>query len=575
MSQSSYEKNDDNIIDGKYLSKPELKSRLIQMNMQLDKKDHKKEYYVDLYNKLVLQYERRMLIKSIIETDIIDNPTKILNKKRARDETENTPNFHDGSADKHPHFTGTSMELDDKRRNVSNINTESKLKEDMEYETLKTKSLNINSFMEKIEKGLKDYKTKFHNQVEGGASNLNQTSQDIQMEDANLLSFSKDTTQDRRPRAISNLTFARNSVDAGMFINDASNKELLQSINDNLNPVSAHDIQKKLHYAEDENEHSNVYKSSSDEESVIIPVRGHIEQPKKQPFISSHVVSISGKKQGTEPKRSLPGSSTNIRDILKKVDSIQQETFQKSSNSISPRPFIAESAKMASNTQLSKKFASDRSNPKVMMSNRELKAFKSISNKSIRSLVSQAGSQIVVNVRPTNISEFSKDENVVVAKSNNWVVCLKYIILGAGLILISYYFLNYLKQNEMLKFDLGQIDIAGNIQYIVPVLFITISALIMKKMMNARKMKKIADGDFQLVKNILKSNYANEEFPLGLFENNLIKDFSKNHKLSEDKYKKHVLPMLQQLRKKDSKIIEADVLIQGQSQKVWKLEDNN
>ena len=84
MSNQKDQESDCNLKDGKYLNKSELKNRLRKMDMDLDAKEHKKEYYSDLYNKLVQQYDRRIKIKSILDDDIIEEGGKSLEIKRNR-----------------------------------------------------------------------------------------------------------------------------------------------------------------------------------------------------------------------------------------------------------------------------------------------------------------------------------------------------------------------------------------------------------------------------------------------------------------------------------------------------------
>ena len=82
---SRIRENNDLLLNGYYLTKPELKDRLRKMGIQLENKDFSKQHYVDLYNRIILEYDRRMKIKSIIEIDMIDKPDKILNRKRERE----------------------------------------------------------------------------------------------------------------------------------------------------------------------------------------------------------------------------------------------------------------------------------------------------------------------------------------------------------------------------------------------------------------------------------------------------------------------------------------------------------
>jgi len=76
---------DDLLLDGKYLSKNELIERLLKMNIELDNRVESKQYFVELYNKLIQMYDRRMKIKSILDADYIEKLQRNLSKKRERD----------------------------------------------------------------------------------------------------------------------------------------------------------------------------------------------------------------------------------------------------------------------------------------------------------------------------------------------------------------------------------------------------------------------------------------------------------------------------------------------------------
>ncbi len=76
---------DEQLLDGKYLSKNELIDRLVKMNIELDNIVEGKAYFVELYNKLIQKYDRRMMIKSILDADLMEKIQKNLSKKRDRD----------------------------------------------------------------------------------------------------------------------------------------------------------------------------------------------------------------------------------------------------------------------------------------------------------------------------------------------------------------------------------------------------------------------------------------------------------------------------------------------------------
>lgn len=75
-------------IDGNLLSKSELQSRLLKMDLELDSKNHPKKYYVDLYNRLVQQLDRKMKIINELKNDAAANSNDFISSKRARNESD-------------------------------------------------------------------------------------------------------------------------------------------------------------------------------------------------------------------------------------------------------------------------------------------------------------------------------------------------------------------------------------------------------------------------------------------------------------------------------------------------------
>lgn len=113
-----------------------------------------------------------------------------------------------------------------------------------------------------------------------------------------------------------------------------------------------------------------------------------------------------------------------------------------------------------------------------------------------------------------------------------------------------------------------------NILYVCLVSAILLGiVIILLKLKEAQKYRKISREDYQLIKSILEASQNKEDNCdlIGLFENNIIKDSSQKHNLTEAVYKNNVLPLINILIKKENIIEEAEILIQDQPQIVWRL----
>jgi hypothetical protein len=86
------------------------------------------------------------------------------------------------------------------------------------------------------------------------------------------------------------------------------------------------------------------------------------------------------------------------------------------------------------------------------------------------------------------------------------------------------------------------------------------------------RFSKIAEKDYALIKQILDSSRHKEDNCdlIGLFKNNFVKDNSERHKISQETYRRHIMPIMQEARLKEDLIEEGEILIQDQVQKVWR-----
>jgi len=86
------------------------------------------------------------------------------------------------------------------------------------------------------------------------------------------------------------------------------------------------------------------------------------------------------------------------------------------------------------------------------------------------------------------------------------------------------------------------------------------------------RFNKIAEKDYALIKQILDASRHKEDNCdlIGLFKNNFVKDNSERHKISQETYRRHIMPTMQEARLKEDLIEEGEILIQDQVQKVWR-----
>ena len=157
-----------------------------------------------------------------------------------------------------------------------------------------------------------------------------------------------------------------------------------------------------------------------------------------------------------------------------------------------------------------------------------------------------------------------------------------YLICGITIMMIVLY-ISKDKSNSEIKKSLNNVSISFSIKIICLILVIMIILLIYYKNKKMLLYKNISLEDFELLKKLLYENYSENKVELnkGIIKNKFISDCSSKRKLSEEKYIKHILPMLYELIDQfnydnnniinDCKFIidESDVIISGQKVKLW------
>ena len=161
-----------------------------------------------------------------------------------------------------------------------------------------------------------------------------------------------------------------------------------------------------------------------------------------------------------------------------------------------------------------------------------------------------------------SLSSITHPVEVKVFSLKNISYVIFYSVIMAGICILAYFIL----QNS----DFSKIEQKHQI-FIALVLFFLFFLILLKKWKTRGFYKKTADEDYYLIKNIIINMFAAEENPLGMFESNIVRDFSIKHQISEATYKKKVFPLLKKLRDAENVIVEAEVIIQEQAQNVWKL----
>lgn len=241
---------------------------------------------------------------------------------------------------------------------------------------------------------------------------------------------------------------------------------------------------------------------------------------------------------------------------------------------------------------------SNNSSPKHINDNNEknfiYQTNKKLKNKQINiHPLSSQSKQRAIGIIDNYIHKENNDNNLILVKNiettpiyKNGKIKMKsiyiYLICGITIMMIVLY-ISKDKSNSEIKKSLNNVSISFSIKIIFLILVIMIILLIYYKNKKMLLYKNISLEDFELLKKLLYENYSENKVELnkGIIKNIFISDCSSKRKLSEEKYIKHILPMLYELIDQfnydnnniinDCKFIidESDVIISGQKVKLW------
>ena len=160
----------------------------------------------------------------------------------------------------------------------------------------------------------------------------------------------------------------------------------------------------------------------------------------------------------------------------------------------------------------------------------------------------------------------------------------------SGITIIGFvYFTSNENQRSEIKNALNCFSLSSWIKIFVFILIVIIIFLIYYKNKEIITYRKIALEDFEILKKLLYDNYSgNKEEYIGLFHNQFIKDCSEKKNISESKYIKFVLPLINKLIKEYNEKInninnneinnnlvieESDIIISGQKMKLLRYKE--
>ena len=553
---------DEQLLDGKYLSKNELIDRLVKMNIELDNRVEGKAYFVELYNKLIQKYDRRMMIKSILDADFMEKIQKNLSKKRDRDSSvcSEIISIKGNFKDEQGNFIDLLLE---KTALLQKQEKEKQFDEDSEVarnnqNLLTSKNLDLGNFMEKIHADLNEYKNRIRNfESDRKKSQSDKEQPRINYNDNFNYPLGDSRNLSKRPSQRNSMTNLR-SVDGSLKNVPAypyENKGETASVNRiRINLVENNNIREEV-------EKSAVDSSASDSD-VNLDFNLKPPQNRRRNGVVMESIPSFPNVESRNSRKSLPGSSKNIQEILNKIDLKSNPTISPRLITNSNRSFIFQSFKGPNAVTFgqSQKGSNSRMNSsrQLLVSIRE----NPINVSEYPSQVEEDSINTLTRKQSVSLSSITHPVEVKVFSLKNISYVIFYSVIMAGICILAYFIL----QNS----DFSKIEQKHQI-FIALVLFFLFFLILLKKWKIRGFYKKTADEDYYLIKNIIINMFAAEENPLGMFESNIVRDFSIKHQISEATYKKKVFPLLKKLRDAENVIVEAEVIIQEQAQNVWKL----
>lgn len=505
---------DEELMVGKSFDKRELIDRLLIMGASLDDNDHNDIFYEELYDSLISKPDNRQKIRNWLEHNRND---KRLNRKRRRDERKD------------------DIQYSNEERKTNNLDhKEINDNKDRKFQDFQERNLNLKTFMNKIDDNLNQYKTKFKNQVESIKS-----------------SAAKINSNNLNSHQNNNLVSYENEFDDLPLINSSDDSD---ENNSNIN----------------NNFRQEIKSEQLNRKPIVVIKKVNLNKGINE-VMSNNLNEVCN----------LTGSTRNVQEVIKKLNS------KKSLIDLSKKPLSSSNTPHISSKNLVKINTNNNTQLSVIRSHNSTK--KMLTN----SILKHTGSirnHVVVDIRPVVTSQFESEKlnleskDTKIDNSENFKLKdYKTSIISLGLIAALSAGSYYLIENYCLNRDFTCLDRFNDLLNSKPeitfkaigiIIIIIVVVYIIKKLSDRKRTNEIAERDYQLVKEILKNNYESEDYPLGLFELNLIKDLALSNKIAEEEYKRNIWSKIKKLRVKRKEIDENEILIQGQAQKVWNLTAN-
>jgi hypothetical protein len=617
MSTPIEELNEEFLLHGKYLERSELILRLNKMGVNIDNlRDLPKEKLVESYNTEIFNIQRRIKIKSIIESDIIDRPEKNLKRKRERNGNSNTKerdnsllspsvnkanyqrNLRSGASSSNrkkieprrssrkttPRFSnkiGQKMSIPElldvihknydegKKNQVRNQQTKQEMNEKIKYNNNISFSKETGA-ISKIDDNLNNYI-----EISNKPTNRQINYYDFDTTDDKNIRMNLKQTSNSNSKQKSNIPISDydNTINPSNFnldktknlTKDYLNKfapDLIQKNSKNIshkkspyneiknNLLDEQDFQMQYDsYPLEENPFQSEHRTIKSSVSLHEQGKNKLESEKntsgkktvrsrqtvqdlKKSVLLSEITSVTRQK-------SLPGSSKNIQEILKNVE-IK-----------SPRPVMSAHEIMSSNNRNRVQSGSVKSLRSITVSIRDAAPTSDFTEKNLQEKMIENLSIWVRKIKSTDLK-----------------VLIPGIIVVTGSLYLTFMFFNSIGDRNF-KNVISLLEVSQfKVQICVVVIFFIIF-LVSKNMSEKRYFKKIANEDYQKILQLLENNYNTEEQPLGIFETTFIKSTSLAHFMTEESYRKNVLPLLDEIVKQKNQLQVKDIIIQDQSHKTW------
>jgi hypothetical protein len=568
--------------------------------------------------------------KKNLKTEKIEDIEKNLKRKRDRSESNGTPQFNENNIQSNEnssiHQKSKSRIREERieeinvkveRNNFGSENSQKSqnLEEDqnVNFESLSKKNLSYGKFLEQVQNDHSRFKNvfqKIENSIQSVNIKMNIESQNNIEENKfentqslpnnNLLSFSKDFALQKalREEAMRKSSLEEN---AGLINNSIANTNI--NLNNN-------DLAKKLSYESEEISNQDLYineqpeiitenlnnnninqssskipsnvskifspipfKTSNTELPTASPSTLYFQNPNPRyppPYLTNQA---TGSK--SESKKSLPGSTKNIKEVLNIIDASPRITSNTNLSEIKNPLNISNRRNSAVN--LNQEILNQSSRPvrrsSILSSNKNvLVILKQPSVSDFTQVEGNTNTDTFVN----NITQSAKNLPVVnsIVKAftyKDYAVIALYAIIGCGLVLVTY----TLYQNGQLDNIWKNIidffnSLDVNVQYVILGLIASFFALLIyKKFSDRGYFERIAQEDYNKLVSLICDNHNYEPEPIGILENKFVSDTSKSYNMTEGKYRKNILPLIEKIIKDLNKIEQKEVLIQEQGVKVW------